>query len=333
MKKVSVILPVYNVEQYLTKCLESLVTQTLKDIEIICINDGSTDSSLRILNNFASKDNRIIIVNQENQGPGRARNLGIELSKGEYLAFVDPDDWLDTNTLECLYNKAKEFDVDIVEFNYKEIYEDSQQIKYHNLKIKLPEGMPFNFRYCKKYLFGTNLVSWNRIYRTDFINQYDIRFGDTRKAQDTIFSIGAKIHAQKILYINKPFYNYLIRSNSSVNSISAENLKIINCFQDVKALLQRENLYEEYKKEFVKNVIRTLSTRYNSVPEELKEKFLENSKSFLGKDYQALLKNIKRGGDKFWESIFSVKNEYDLGCKKQKVITILGFKIRLSKNM
>ena len=102
MTKISVIIPVYNSEKFLKKCLDSIINQTLNDIEIICIDDGSTDKSLRILNNFADKDNRITIINQKNSGPSAARNKGIENAKGEYIGFVDSDDWIDLDFYEKL---------------------------------------------------------------------------------------------------------------------------------------------------------------------------------------------------------------------------------------
>ena len=105
--KVSIIIPVYNVEQYLPKCLDSIINQTLKDIEIICINDGSIDNSLSILKEYASKDDRIIIIDKENEGQGIARNLGIKKAKGKYIGFVDPDDWVDIQMFEKCIIKHK----------------------------------------------------------------------------------------------------------------------------------------------------------------------------------------------------------------------------------
>lgn len=113
MPKVSIIVPVYNVEKYLRKCIDSLVNQTLNDIEIICINDGSTDKSLKILKEYKNKDSRIILLNQENSGQSVARNRGIEIAKGEYLGFVDPDDWIDLDYYEKLYNAAIGTNADI----------------------------------------------------------------------------------------------------------------------------------------------------------------------------------------------------------------------------
>ncbi len=331
MLKLSVIMPVYNVEKYLPKCLDSLTGQTLKEIEIICINDGSSDSSSEILNRYAARDNRITVINQENQGQGNARNCGINLAKGEYIAFVDSDDWLENNAFEILYEKAKKFDADIVEFNYNEIFECSGQIKKHNYSIKLPENKVYNYKITKKYLFGTISVSWNKIYKRDFINEYNIRFGSGRRAQDGVFAIKAKVYAQKIIFENKPLYNYNIRQGSSVNSSSSKQLELFQSLADIKKFLIEENLYKTYKSDALKDFIKTISSTYNSLPESIRPEYLNLSAEFLGSDYPKLIKSINNGNNSFWENLFSVKNDYYLGCKRQKIITILGWKIRLVK--
>ena len=115
--KISYILPCYNVENYIATCLESLIKQTLNEIEIICINDGSTDDTLSVIKSYQSKDNRIKVVTYHNQGPGYARNLGIDIALGEYINFVDPDDYLDKKTAEISYNKIKKFNTDVLSYN------------------------------------------------------------------------------------------------------------------------------------------------------------------------------------------------------------------------
>ena len=121
MPKISVIIPVYNVERFLKKCLESVINQTLSDLEIICINDGSTDKSLSILNSFAQKDNRIIVINQDNQGQSCARNAGLSIATGKYIGFVDSDDWIDLDFYEKLYNTAKKYNADIAAAGIKRL--------------------------------------------------------------------------------------------------------------------------------------------------------------------------------------------------------------------
>ena len=131
MIKISVIIPVYNVEQYLRECLESVINQTLSELEIICINDGSTDSSLDILREYEQKDNRIIVINKDNEGQAAARNIGISMAKGEYIGFLDSDDYIDSNFYEKLYNAAKKYKADIACTN---LYRFSDSKRYYLIK-------------------------------------------------------------------------------------------------------------------------------------------------------------------------------------------------------
>ena len=121
MIKISIIVPVYNTEKYLGVCLDSLISQTYKDIEIICVDDGSTDNSLQILNDYAAKDSRIKILTQKNQGPSVARNLGLEKAKGEYITFVDSDDWVSIDMCEKIYSKAIDTNADLVLFPHSRV--------------------------------------------------------------------------------------------------------------------------------------------------------------------------------------------------------------------
>lgn len=127
MVKVSVIVPVYNVENYLEYCLSGLLNQTLQDIEIICVNDGSTDNSINILQRYQQTDNRIKIITQSNSGQGTARNNAIDIANGEYIGFVDPDDYVSPQMFETLYNQAKAYNADLVEESF---YINNQARKY-----------------------------------------------------------------------------------------------------------------------------------------------------------------------------------------------------------
>lgn len=139
MIKVSVIVPVYNVQEYLGKCLSSLTAQTLKDIEIICVDDGSTDDSLAILKRFAKKDKRVKILTQNNQYAGVARNAGLKVAKGEFLSFLDADDFFETDMLEEMYNNAKDNEADIVVCGYCQYNQNvGSDTVVHNLNSKLP---------------------------------------------------------------------------------------------------------------------------------------------------------------------------------------------------
>ena len=156
---VSVIVPVYNVERYLNRCLNSIISQTFKDIEIICVNDGSTDTSLKILKEYQKIDNRIIVINKENEGVSKSRNKGIEVAKGEYIVFVDSDDWINLDMVEYMYNKAKNTDTDIVMCTYMREYINNSKEKVFNL----PDEIIFEDE-AKRYL----------LYKSDIIDNDSI---------------------------------------------------------------------------------------------------------------------------------------------------------------
>ena len=192
--KISVIVPVYNMEKYLKKSLSSLQKQTLRDIEIICINDGSKDNSIDILNSFAQVDKRFKIINQPNSGVGKARNNGIKIARGEYLAFMDPDDWVESNAYKTLYNQAKEQDCDVLVFNYKSIDEQGKIINEVRLKdnfkdiYDLSSKEFFDWRDVKKKIFGGFFyAAWNKIYKKDFITSNKIKFTDCSMSEDNAF--------------------------------------------------------------------------------------------------------------------------------------------------
>ena len=162
--KVSIIVPVYNTEKYICKCLESLIAQTLKEIEIICVNDGSTDNSLKILNYYQNKDLRIKIVNQKNSGPGKSRNTGIKIAKGDFIGFVDGDDWVDKNYFEKLYNAAIKYNCEI---SAGDFYRQGKILKTKKL----------NYKYMKAFYTPTEKINqafipkhnyvWNKIYKRE----------------------------------------------------------------------------------------------------------------------------------------------------------------------
>ena len=142
--KISIIVPVYNVEIYLRECFDSIVNQTFKDFEVICINDGSTDNSLEILNEYAARDERFVVLSQENQGQGVARNKGVELARGEYIQFIDPDDWIELNMLETLYVFAKDHHSQVVKFNYTDYNDYSGKYKQQDFVKQIQEE--YNFK-------------------------------------------------------------------------------------------------------------------------------------------------------------------------------------------
>lgn len=228
MPKVSVIIPVYNVEKYLRECLDSVVNQTLKDIEIICINDGSPDNSLAILEEYAKKDSRIRIINKKNQGQSIARNIGINLAKGEYVVFIDPDDYFRLDALEKMYAKITETKVDIVISHCQAFADDKscnkQQKKVANfnkfLTPKTIDSLDITIDNLEFYLEEIPIMLWGKMFSLEFLNKNNIRIINKNIVhEDDGFNIKVLSSFPKISVIENLSVMYRIRKNSSVSNI------------------------------------------------------------------------------------------------------------------
>ena len=215
MIKLSIIVPVYNVAEYLERCLNSLINQTLNEIEIICVNDGSTDNSLCILKKFAELDKRIKIINQKNKGLSGARNTGIKLVQGEYFGFLDSDDWVDLDYFEKLYKRAKNCDADISlgDFIRKGKFK-------HKIRLKLNKEEEFvgdNEKFYGSQFYHFPCV-WNKIYKTSKFN--DLRFIEGIYFEDGPYTIQALNRANKVVTCCNTYLYYFVNPNSIVKTLN-----------------------------------------------------------------------------------------------------------------
>lgn len=224
MPKVSVIIPTYNVEPYLRECMESITHQTLKDIEIICINDGSTDNSLKILKEYADKDNRIILIDKENGGYGIGMNMGYDRATGEYIGILEPDDHVPVNMYGDLYEIARKNDLDFVKADFYRFSreENGNMYLWYNHLSKNPDDYNKVFNPSKtpsaiRFIMNT----WSGIYRKEFLDEYGIRHHETPGAsfQDNGFYFQTFAFAKRAMIVDKPYYmNRRDNPNSSVNN-------------------------------------------------------------------------------------------------------------------
>lgn len=218
--KVSVLVPIYNVEKYLRQCLDSLVAQTLEDIEIICINDGSTDNSLQIIEEYASKDSRIKIINKTNSGYGASMNMGLAQASGKYVGIVESDDYVKENMFEELYNLASEKDLDIAKSDYYYYY-SKDNISRHSGRIPLKNvGKVFCVKDDVDILRIWPAI-WSSVYKNEFLKENNIKFLETPGAsyQDTSFAFKTLACAKKIWFTSKAYLYYRQdNENSSINS-------------------------------------------------------------------------------------------------------------------
>ena len=257
MVRISVIVPVYNCEDYLEESLGSILKQTFNDIEVICIDDGSTDDSLGILNEMASSDSRIQVFPQENQGAGAVRNYGMKKASGDYVYFFDADDYLLKEGLEKAYSNAIRNDSDIVFFKFDQ-YKDNKFLTHSGPYIELQfkgadfDNFTFDWHDYRTGPFTGPFAPWLKLYKKEFLDAYDcFRFPNDLNHNDVPFHVMTFLKASKISFVPEHLYRYRI---DNAGSITNNRLKkydhIFRIIQIVEDFLLSEDYMEEFKKEF-----------------------------------------------------------------------------------
>ena len=243
--KLSVIVPVWNTAKYLPKCLDSILNQSLKDIEIIVVNDGSSDNSVEVIKKYVKKyKDRIIFLDKENGGQGSARNLGIKKAHGDYIGFVDSDDFIEKTMYEEMYKSAIDNDSDIVICNISDYYEKDDSKK--DVLLGLSNTPSINEAIVKSV---PSVV--NKIYRRELLQNRAISFDESIWYEDLPYSMQILVNAQKISFVEKPFYNYFHRNVSTMhNKNISKNLDILKAYNILINYLNENNLYDKYKEEF-----------------------------------------------------------------------------------
>lgn len=248
MAKISVVVPVYNVEKYLKECIDSIINQTLEDIEIICVNDGSTDSSLEILNDYAKKDSRIIVINKSNSGYGHTMNMGLNAATGEYVGIIESDDFADKNMFEDLYKLAKEYDADIVKGDWYNYWSKNKFARKNN-RISSAKTLKLTNSKQDKSLLRINPSVWSAIYKKEFLNKYNIRFLETPGAsyQDLAFSFKIFALAERVILTDKAYLYY--RQDNMNSSVKSKTKVYCVCdeYEEIDRFLEQ---YPDLKFEF-----------------------------------------------------------------------------------
>ena len=241
MKKISVIIPVYNVYKYIAKCLDSLVNQTLDDIEIIVVNDGSPDDSQVVIDEYVKKyPDKVKSYIKENGGQGSARNFGYKKASGEYIGFIDSDDYIDREMYKELYNAAKEKDADIAMCANTIVYENNNNQKIEYLFLKTGND--------KVNALFNNAGVCNKIYKRDLLK--DLSFRSKVWYEDIDYVIKAIIKSKKVAFVNQGYYYYLLREGSTMNNSNMKrNLEIIDAFDSLIKYLKDNKYYDEYVEE------------------------------------------------------------------------------------
>jgi len=248
MCKASVIIAAYNIENYIERCLNSITRQTLEDIEIIVVNDGSTDKTLEKINNIAKNDKRVRVINKENQGVIEARRSGYNIAVGEYILFIDGDDWIDINSIELLYNNAKSGDYDIVCNNYSYAFDDGTFQEVKQIATGELIGEKFLEAVMLEYVFPSIC---SKFIKKEFIDINNIIFpSNMTYGEDLAMSIELALNNPKVSFIELPLYFYYQRMNSVTNIISDKIFDINKSIKFIKNKLEEKNIYNKYVKEF-----------------------------------------------------------------------------------
>lgn len=271
---VSIIIPIYNAEKYLRGCLNQLRVQTLESIEIICVNDGSTDETKAILDEYAVKDSRIKVIHQDNQGAGIARNKGLEIAQGEYLLFLDADDIFDKKLCEDAYYKAKYDMADVVLFGANRLNMQTAEQESMGWVLKeqmLPKKMPFSIKdYGDKIYQVTTACPWSKMFRAEFVRQQQLQFQNTKNANDVFFVRTALATAKRITVLRKKKY-ITYRYNDGSNIQSGKNKAPIEFYKAFKALkeeLLRRGIYKKVEQSYVNMVMKESLFNLRTVSDE-----------------------------------------------------------------
>lgn len=288
MPKLSIIIPVYNVEKYLPKCLGSILEQPFKDLEVICVNDGSTDGSLDVLQKIKKNDDRVVIIDKKNEGSGIARNIGLSTAQGEYVYFIDSDDWLEANVLAKIIAKADELQTDILVFGGLSYYNGKGQNGAYS-KNKLPKkyfGKVVSAKDIKKDIFKFPSTAWTKLYRRSFLIKNEIKFQNIRAGQDQLPFFHSMITADRIAILPENIYCYQKNREGSVTSVKKKkSFSPIYVFYGIEEMLEKTGMKEEYRNIFVNKYFSKATSWLGKFDKDLKPQYFE--------EYSKLLKHVQ----------------------------------------
>lgn len=279
MVEISVIIPVYNVEKYLVECLDSVINQTFKDIEIICVNDGSTDSSLNILKKYQNKYSRIKIFTQDNHGLSNARNRGFDQAQGKYIYFMDSDDYLELNTLEKIYSISEEKNLDLLIFKVVSFDDESGEENYNYTDTPFLSDINKNtFTYLdfKENLLNVDVTIYSKFFKKDLIKDYE--FPEGLIFEDNTFYIDYILEAARIDFLDECLYHRRIRKNSIITKASKNHADLIEIYKIMAHKLKSKGFYDEYKEKLFNKKIRDIYFRFCHVKPEYTQFFYEKMK-------------------------------------------------------
>lgn len=293
-KLISVVVPVYNVEKYLKKCIDSTINQTYKKLEIILVDDGSTDSSKEICDEYIKQDSRIKVIHKENGGLSSARNAGIDIASGKYIGFIDSDDWIEKSMLEKLINLAEKSDSDIVLCNYFMAYDEKNQIQKEDIEYKEYSNYEALNKIYDDKLGVSMIIAWNKLYNIELFN--NIRYPAGKVHEDEFITYKLLFKANRICYLNEKLVYYRQQNKSITNSkFNKKRLDILQAFEEranyIKNIVKDKELYKKTLTEYYGVIIRC---------------YFKYKESYEG-DKKTLKEMLKKARNIYIKNIFSFK--------------------------
>lgn len=282
MVKISVVIPVYNTQNYLNECIDSVLNQSFKDFEIICINDGSTDNSLSILSDYEVSDERIKVISQQNRGLGASRNEGLKLAQGEYVLFLDSDDYLTPDALEKLYNQAYANDLDLIlfkiaNFNYKTLKEShSDYFDMKFLKEIVNEDI-FNWMIVKDCIFDISVTATSKLFKRSLIS--NIEFPEDLLFEDNLFFTKVIFNVKHVYFLDEYLYYRRIRPDSITNSYHSKFSDCIIIYDEIIEYMKSIGKYDEFSNQIFDKKCFDFFHRFKLVDDEYKQDFFDKIKS------------------------------------------------------
>lgn len=306
--KISIIVPAYNCEETIKKCIDSILKQSLKEIEVIIVNDGSTDNTESVINEFATLDNRIVIIKIKNSGPGKARNIGLDKARGEYIGFVDSDDYIDVEMYEKLYICGEENECDVVGCGYYiENNIENQVVQCSSVLCDCKLNKCLEGKAIREQILGSftkrkvggfaNL--WNKIYRKSFLDDNNLRIDESREfGEDWIFNINVFEKAENAFFLEEVYYHYVVSTQNSLMKKKRDGQidLIISGREFLDECLQRNDVMfdkVEYGLKFMEALFGALFTEYHVTKSDISKicnnKTVQNN-SLYWKEYPLVFK-------------------------------------------
>lgn len=304
---ISIITPVNNSQKYLYKYLNNIYKQSYINIEIICIDDGSTDNSLKMLKQYARKDTRVEIITQKNQGAAVARNLGLSVAKGKYVIFLDSDDYFEPDLIEASVAKAEKFSADMVIFKaeaFDDVTGKTSPLNDRISKLKEYQYKTFCYKDMPEDIFNSFLIApWNKLYRKSFLDKYGLKFQNVKRTNDLFFTSQTLITAKRIVLLDKVLVHYRTGQTKNLQSGNEETpLDFYKALYELKKYLDQTGLYKEIYKSYLKMVLDVVFYNLNTI----------NSDD----QFKDLIQFLKQKG---------FKNLGITKCKKLYKISFLGY--------